>query len=59
MSVKEIISEGFAAIIGLYIIFQLTTALCEADSSFCIYGWKLFSAIFVALYFAMKYGFRK
>jgi hypothetical protein len=59
MSIKVLITEGITAIVGLFILFQLTKGLCEADASFCTYGWDIFGVIFVGMYFILKYGFIK
>lgn len=56
-NMSALISEGLIAIVGLFILFNVTKSLCEADGGFCFYGWRIFGIIFISVYFIIKYGF--
>ena len=59
MGMKLLISEAIIALIGLFVLFQLTTALCQADANFCTYGLRIFGVAFVAAYFIIRYCISK
>lgn len=59
MRMNVLISEAVTALVGLFVIFEMTKAFCETDANFCWYGWRIFSVVFVAAYFLLKYGLTK